>query len=407
MQIPLEILAEIACFCPVEIWTFASVCRQWRYATLLYAKCWSCIHINSEEPKGQDRLGYRLGLWVERGGQSPLELRLQGPFHRLILSEPLVGCLSRIHTLHIDAWPSECDEQLESIVFPQLETLSVVASTSQPQISLARVSAAFWGDSHKSEGQTPTKAPHLRQLALAGVYLHLASLPKLGTLKLQDCVIASSSALLGLLDKVRQSLKTLCLQNITKLSTWPPAREDRLSNVEFLSLASLTLMATGASRVLALEILPRLSSPTLTRLTCDDPFLSLMDPNRFPILSHLSVHSLHSSSLQSYQKMFKKFSIVSLTIYRDPGARCGLNVLLWSLTQDPDFAKTLRRLRYLTSQKTLVRGFLDTLNKERSKSLSLPKDTVFASQNVLYRDQDAYEMPWGEFCFYEVSKGIY
>jgi hypothetical protein len=398
MELPLEILAEIACIYPAEIWAFASVCRHWRYATLVHSKCWNCIHIRQiEEFELQNSLEYRLELWAERGGDAPLELLLQGPFHQLVFSEPFLGSISRIHTLHIDAWPFEYDATLQPIVFPSLQVLSVSTPTGQEQISLTRVSAAFLEESKQLEGEGQIKAPRLRELALNRVDIRIPSVPRLATLvrlKLVGCTIASSALLLGLLNRARRSLETLCLQDIAKVPMgWPPLPEEKLPDVEFQCLTSLTLVIT---RVLATEVLPRLTSTTLVKLTCDDTFLQCLDPHRFPTLSQLYVRSLQSSSLKTYLKVLKKFNIVSLTILRDPSARCGLNVLLWSMSQDPDFGKSLRCLRYLTKQKALVQGLLDMLNKERHKFLSMPKNTIFASQKVIYEHRDEYDLPWGK-----------
>jgi hypothetical protein len=400
MQLPLEILAEIACIYPAEIWAFASVCRHWRYATLVHSKCWNCIHIRrTEEFELQNGLEYRLKLWAERGGEAPLELLLQGPFHQFVLSDPFLGSISRIRTLHIDAWPFEYDATLQPIVFHSLEVLSVSTPIDQSQISFTRVSAAFLEESKQLESEGRIKAPRLRELALTRVDIRIQSVPKLATLvrlKLVGCTIASSALLLGLLNRARRSLETLCLQDIAKVAAgWPPLAEEKLPSVEFQSLTSLTLVI---SRVLATETLPCLTSTTLVKLTCDDTVLQCLDPNRFPTLSHLYVRSLQSSSLKTYQRVLKKFNIASLTILRDPSARCGLNVLLWSMSQDPDFGKSLRRLKYFTKEKALVQGLLDMLNRERHKSLSVPKNTVFASQEVIYVHRDEYGLPWGECC---------
>ena len=396
MQLPLEILAEIACIYPAEIWAFASVCRHWRYATMVHSKCWNCIHIRqTEEIDLHNGLEYRLKLWAERGGEAPLELLLQGPFHRFVFSDPFLGSIFRIRTLHIDAWPFEYDATLQPIVFPSLEVLSVSTPIGQAQITLDRVSAAFLGDSGHPEGEGQIKAPRLRELALTRVEIRISSVPKLATLvrlKLVGCTIASSALLLGLLNRARRNLETLCLQDLAKVH-WPLLPEEKLPSVEFQSLISLTLIT---SRVLATEVLPRLTSTTLVKLTCDDTFLQCLDPHRFPTLSHLYVRSLQSSSVKTYQKMLKKFNIASLTIFRDPSARCGLNVLLWSMSLDPDLGKSLRRLKYVTKEKALVQGLLDMLNRGRHKSLSMPKNTVFASQEVIYEHRDEYELPWGE-----------
>jgi hypothetical protein len=325
-----------------------------------------------------------------------------------MLSEPFVGCFSRINTLHIDAWPYECDTKLQSMAFPALEVLSISNPLGQAQINLSRLCTVLLEDPGQPGGETRTKAPRLRELALTRVHINVAPSPKLeslATLKLLGCAITSYGVLLGLLNYARRSLKTLCLQDVTKMQVWPPPPAENLPDVEFQSLTSLTLVINSTSRMILVELLPRLISPTLVKLTCDDNFLSGLDPHKFPMLSSLYVRSLQSSSLRTYQKVFKKFNIVTLTILRNPSARCGLNVLLWNLSQDPKFGKSLRRLKYLTKQKALVHGLLEMLNKERHRSLCMAKGTIFASQEVIYENRDEYELPWGESCYLLVPPG--
>lgn len=410
MQLPFEILAEIACFSPANVWTFASVCRHWRYATLLYPKCWATIHLKRQTVfKGEPSPdAYKsLQLWAERAGGSQLELLIQEPFHHSLFPGPFATTLSNIHTLHLNAWPKDNDPQLKSFTFPCLEVLSISATPSNQsnQMTLGRLFDVFLGTLDGPEGEITVKAPRLRGLALSGVLFDIPTFPRLAaidSLKLSDCSFIPSLSLWDLLDQTRLNITTLFLQDTRYGSPIPVASTSRL---EYRSLTSLTLTFPESSAPFLLKLLAHINAPILTKLTCDDTLLLLLDSHFLPSLSHLYIHSFRSSSLNAFKRVLKGFDLVSLTVFRDSKAWCGLNVLLWSLAQSPELGNTIKRLKYFTSQKDNLQTLLNAVNTERRKAGPTSSGTFQATQTIVYgaTDNENY-LPWGECSFIVLNK---
>lgn len=141
-QLPLEILAEIACISPNNIWTFVCVCQRWRRAAILHLKCWSRIHLkHTRSFELPTSMKPRLNLWIERSGGSQLELFLEGPFRPCLFSAPLAGCLSRIRKLHFTDWRQDFETSFRRVAFSSLELLSV-GTTQGEGVTLSRLSTA-------------------------------------------------------------------------------------------------------------------------------------------------------------------------------------------------------------------------------------------------------------------------
>lgn len=402
MLLPFEILAQIASVYPLHTWTFASVCRHWRNATMLYPRCWATIHIKEQLVNGTvPATQSNLDLWTKRSGGSQLEFLVEGSFSPSMLSESHLCSLSRIHTLHLDEWTQDSDLYLKGIMFPNLEILSIGSSIPKytPQITLKRISTMLLEDSNQAEGENCPRAPRLRALALSRVLVDIPSFPgidRIDTLKLFNCEFAPSVSLWGFVDQVRLNVETLSLHNTSSKAATPGPYA---KNVDYPSLKSLTLVFPETSRYSLPSII--IDGPVLTELTCDDAFLPQLNPQSFPNLSLLSVRSFQSSSLKAFRKVLTEFNLTSLTLFRVPNARCGLNVLLWSMAQSSDLGKTLQHLRYYTTYKENVQTLLKAVNKARGKPASIPGDGFLASQVLVCGDRsNEYSLPWdAELCW--------
>lgn len=251
------------------------------------------------------------------------------------------------------------------------------------------------------QDDTLVRSPRLRELALCDVFIDVTFLPKspaLVTLKLSSCIVDMSISLFDWLDQLRHSLEALNLRDVQRKRYLPPTLEALLwPKIDYPRLKYLTLKCTHTSSVLLQDFISRIVSPNLIKLTCDDTFLPLLRAEYLPNLSHLCIESYQSSSHKVYETVLKRFRIVSLTIYRDPRSReCGLNTLLWSMAQSPDLGKTLRRLRYLTTEK-FPQTILDLVNEKRRVDPSAAGEAVFASQILLTKHHiDEEYLPWGK-----------